>query len=63
MSQVPEFKHFTLAHQLKRRVRLIAPSLRKDQERAYILEMLLSKRQGVEAVKIVPAIASVTILF
>lgn len=63
MSQVPAFQHFTLAHQLKRRVRLIAPSLRKDQERAYILEMLLSKRQGIEAVKIVPAIASVTIHF
>jgi len=63
MLQVPEFNHFILVHQLKRRIRLIAPSLRKDQERAYILEMLLSKRQGIEAVKIVPAIASVTIHF
>ena len=63
MYQTPEFKYFTLAHRTKRRVRIIAPSLRKDQERAYILEMLLHKRQGIEAVKIVPAIASVTIHF
>ena len=63
MYQTSEFKHFTLAHHTKRRVRIIATSLRKDQERAYILEMLLTKRQGIEAVKIVPAIASVTIHF
>ena len=63
MHKAPEFKNFTLAHQSKRRVRLIAPGIRKDLERAYILEMLLNKRQGIEAVKIVPAIASVTIHF
>ena len=63
MYQSAEFKHFTLVHHTKRRVRLIAPSLRKDQERAYVLEILLCKRQGIDAVKIVPAIASVTIHF
>lgn len=63
MYQAPEFKYFTLAHRTSRRVRIIAPSLRKDQERAYILEMLLCKRQGIEAVKIVPEIASVAIRF
>ena len=63
MYQVAEFKHFTLVHQTTRRVRLIAPSLRKDQERAYVLEIVLRKRAGIDAVKIVPAIASVTIHF
>jgi Cu+-exporting ATPase len=63
MYQTAESKHFTLVHQTKRRIRIIAPNLRKDQERAYILEMLLNKRQGIEAVKIVPAIASVTVRF
>ncbi len=54
---------FTLVHQTKRRVRIIAPSLRKDQERAYVLEIVLRKREGVGAVKSVPSIASVTIHF
>ena len=63
MHQLADFKHFTLVHQTKRRVRIIAPNLRKDQERAYVLEILLCKRQGIETVKIVPAIASVTIHF
>ena len=63
MDQVANFKNFTLVHQLKRRVRIIAPSLRKDQERAYVLEILLCKRKGIETVKIVPSIASVTIHF
>ena len=63
MYQAAESKHFSLVHHTKRRIRIIAPGLRKDQERAYILEMLLNKRKGIEAVKIVPAIASVTIHF
>ena len=63
MYQAADFKHFTLVHHTNRRVRIIAPSLRKDQERAYVLEILLCKRAGIEAVKIVPAIASVTIHF
>ncbi len=63
MYQLTDFKHFTLVHQLKRRIRIIAPSLRKDQERAYVLEILLCKREGIESVKIVPEIASVTVFF
>ena len=63
MYQATDFKYFTLVHQTTRRVRLIAPSLRKDQERAYVLEIVLRKRAGIDAVKIVPAIASVTIHF
>ena len=63
MYPAADFKHFTLVHHTSRRIRLIAPSLRKDQERAYVLKIVLGKRQGIEAVKIVPAIASVTIHF
>ena len=63
MYQSADFKHFTLAHHTKRRIRIIAPNLRKDQERAYVLEILLCKRQGIDAVKIVPEIASVTVHF
>lgn len=63
MYQVADFKHFNLVHHLKHRVRLIAPSLRKDQERSYILEILLRKREGIQSVKTCSAIASVTIRF
>ena len=63
MNQATYFKHFTLKHQTTRRVRLIVPSLRKDQERSYVLEIVLRKRGGIDAVKIVPAIASVTVHF
>ncbi len=63
MYQISDYKHFTLAHQTKRRLRIIAPSLRKDQERAYVLEIVLCKREGIEAVKVVPEIASVTVHF
>jgi len=42
MYQAAKSQHFTLMHHTSRRVRLIAPNLRKDKERAYILEMLLA---------------------
>ena len=63
MYQAADFKNFTLVHQTKHRVRIVAPSLRKDQERAYVLEIVLCKRKGIQAVKIVPPLASVTIHF
>lgn len=55
--------HGRLVHELKRRVRVIAPVLLKDPERSYILEILLKKRPGIVAVRSVPDIASVTIHF
>ncbi len=63
MSQIHEFSQFTIAHQLKRRIRIIAPSLFRDKERAYILQILLLKREAIEQVRIVTEINSVTILF
>lgn len=55
--------HGQLVHQLKRRVRVIAPILLKDPERTYILEILLKKRPGIVDVHSVPAIGSITIKF
>lgn len=63
MTQLSEFTQFSLVHQLKRRVRIIAPSLFRDKERAYILQILLLKREAIEDVKIVSEINSVTIYF
>ncbi len=63
MHPTTEFKHFTLVHQLCKRIRIIAPVLCKDPERAQILKILLLKRQAIETVKVVPQIASVTIYF
>lgn len=58
-----DYKHFTIAHQLRKRLRILVPSLLKDQERAYIFQILLQKRAGIEVVKVIPSIASVTIYF
>lgn len=63
MEQLYSFKQFRIAHQLKRRIRIIAPCLHKDPERAYILQILLLKRKAIEEVRVVPAIASVMIRF
>ncbi|HUL14072.1 MAG TPA: heavy metal translocating P-type ATPase, partial [Methylococcaceae bacterium] len=43
--------------------RVIAPALHKDSERAYILEILLQKHQGIKRVRAVPDIASVVVYF
>ncbi|MDD1612793.1 MAG: heavy metal translocating P-type ATPase [Methylococcaceae bacterium] len=55
--------HGEVVHHLKRRIRVISPVLRKDVERAYILEILLQKRDGIAKVRTVPEIASVVIHF
>jgi Cu+-exporting ATPase len=63
MSQTQEFSQFIIEHQLKHRVRIIAPSLFCDKERAHILQILLLKREAIETVNIVSEINSVTIHF
>jgi len=55
--------NFRVAHELRRRVRIIAPALHKDPERAYILEILLRKHPEIKQVRAVAAIASVVIHF
>jgi len=56
-------QHFVINHQLQRRVRITVKSLRNDRERAYILEILLYKRDGVKRTRLVPAIGSLIIDF
>lgn len=63
MSKNQEFSQFKVVHQLKRRIRIIAPGLYKEKEYAYILQILLMKRKAIEKVKIVSTINSVTIYF
>jgi len=55
--------HGQLVHELKRRIRVVSPVLLKDLERAYVLEILLKKRQGILDVRTVPEIGSITIHF
>lgn len=57
------YKHFRLVHQLKRRIRLISPLLRKHQESCYILEILLKKRKEIKSVRTTAALGSVVVEF
>ena len=59
----PVFKNFQLVHQLKRRIRIIAPSLKNDLERGYIFEILLKKRPEIKRIRSVLGIGSVVIEF
>ena len=56
-------QNFQLVHQLSRRIRLIAPVLKKDQERSYIFEILLKKRPEIKSIRSVFALGSVVIEF
>ena len=56
-------KHCRVVHRLSRRIRVIAPSLVRDAERCYILEILLRKHPAVLDVALVPDIGSLAIRF
>ena len=56
-------KNFQLVHQLTRRVRIISPVLKNDQERGYIFEILLKKRPEIKKIRSVFALGSVVIEF
>ncbi|WP_031434086.1 heavy metal translocating P-type ATPase [Methylomarinum vadi] len=58
-----DYRNFSIAHRLTRRLRIVAPALRRDPERIHVLAILLNKREGITKVKVVPDIASVTIHF
>ncbi|NOQ36656.1 MAG: heavy metal translocating P-type ATPase, partial [Methylococcaceae bacterium] len=62
-TQNPTPKNFLLAHQLKKRIRIIAPALAKDPERGYIFEILLHKREAIKKVSSTFSIGSVIIEF
>jgi len=56
-------KHFTLVHQIKNRLRISVPILKKDPERSYIFEIILKKRPEISSIRSVPDIGSVTLYF
>lgn len=56
-------KHFRVVHRLARRIRVLAPALEKEQERCYILEILLRKHPAVSDVSLVSEIGSLTIRY
>jgi Cu+-exporting ATPase len=62
-SAISNYKNFTLVHQLKRRIRIVAPVLMKDEERCYIFEILLQKRPEIKKVRSTIPLGSVVIEF
>ncbi|MDD2660793.1 MAG: heavy metal translocating P-type ATPase [Methylococcales bacterium] len=56
-------KNFQLVHQLKRRIRILSPVLKNDQERGYIFEILLKKRPEIKKIRSVYSLGSVVIEF
>ncbi len=56
-------QNFQLVHQLTRRIRIVSPILKNDQERGYIFEILLKKRPEIKRIRSVCALGSVVIQF
>ena len=56
-------RHFRVVHALRRRLRVHTPIVLKDQERAYLLEILLTKHPSIVRVRAVPAVGSVAVYF
>ncbi len=56
-------KHFHLVHQLTRRIRIVSPVIKNDQERAYIFEIILKKRPEIQRIRTVCRLGSVVIEF
>jgi len=56
-------RHFRLEHQLRRRIRISAPSLRNDPERIYALDILLRKRPAIREVRAIPALGGLIVHF
>ncbi|MGE5478163.1 MAG: hypothetical protein ACM3Q1_16025, partial [Bacteroidales bacterium] len=55
--------HIQVIHQLARRVRVIAPALRRDAEKALLVEILLRKHDAIRKVRVVPELGSVAVHF
>ena len=62
-SEIINYNNFSLKHQLKRRIRIISPVLKKDIERCFILEILLKKRPEIKHVRSIFSLGSVVIDF
>ena len=59
----PSLKHCQVVHQIRRRVRIIAPALRKQPERAYLYEILLRKHPAIRHIRLTVDLGSVTVWF
>ncbi|MFZ4699826.1 MAG: heavy metal translocating P-type ATPase, partial [Candidatus Methylumidiphilus sp.] len=59
----PALKNCHLAHQTTRRIRIIAPSLRKAPERSYLYEILLRKHPAIRHVQLTAELGSVAVWF
>jgi len=55
------YRNLRVVHRLRRRVRVVAPPLARDDERCCIVEILLRKRSGIRDVRAVPALGSLAI--
>lgn len=55
--------HIQLVHQTGRRVRVLAPALRRDAEKALLADILLRKHDAVRKVRVVPDLGSVAVHF
>lgn len=62
-SHTTQFENFDIVYQLKQQIRIKAPSLHQNPERAHILKALLCKRAAVESAQVFPDMASVAIYF
>ncbi len=60
---MPVYHQFRIAHQLPRRVRIIAPALKNDPERVHIFQILLKKRPEIKKVRAVFGLGSVVVEF
>ncbi|MEY3289838.1 MAG: Copper-exporting P-type ATPase [Pseudomonadota bacterium] len=61
--QIATPKNFQLVHQLNKRIRIVSPVLKNDQERSYIFEILLKKRPEIKKIRSVCALGSMVIEF
>jgi Cu+-exporting ATPase len=52
-----------IVHQLRRRVRVLVPALKGEDERLCLLDILLRKHAAIKDVRVVPAIASLAVRF
>ncbi|MFZ4702181.1 MAG: ATPase P, partial [Candidatus Methylumidiphilus sp.] len=60
-SAIPSLKHCQVVHQTRQRVRILAPRLRKEPERAYLYEILLRKHPAIRHVQLTADIGSVSV--
>lgn len=59
----PHHAVVAVVHQLKRRLRVAVPALKRDRERLYILEILLRKRAGIRHVRLIVELGQLVIHF